>query len=515
MARYPTAPGPLDTIEEAFDLLQKASASSWLRFGAGAAPLLIALLWVWNELTSANARNDNPVLAATFLVVVTVWFYHCRQIFAGRLRGILSLDANPAAHARWSVACFEGTKLLVMPIAILSVLPIAVASALYRSLALFAGQGLPPGDALKKALRTAGTWQRENFFALAILLLLGVAVFIDIAVTVILAPMLLRMFTGYESIFTQRGTAMLVIQFPIIFALTWLCFDPLLQAVYTVRAFHLDGLRTGEDLLVRLRRLAPLVLVLLLCMTRLSAQDTVSRDTLNQSIDRALQSGDYAWRIPPPANDSAEKKDWFLDSVDRVLGMLRKGWKVITDFISDVMDWIDRALRPVMPASARKEGGRPSAVRPAFYALAGLVLALAALLVWKFGLRRRPLLAPPPVSGPAVDLNDEGVLASDLPEDEWLRLADQHAASGDLRLALRALYLGTLALLNRRGFLTIHACKSNRDYERELGRRARDGGLSQIFRLNIRSFEQSWYGFHEVTQDQLETFRDNLGRMRA
>ena len=94
-------------------------------------------------------------------------------------------------------------------------------------------------------------------------------------------------------------------------------------------------------------------------------------------------------------------------------------------------------------------------------------------------------------------------------------MADRYASSGDLRLALRALYLGTLALLNHRGFLTIHACKSNRDYERELRRRSRDSGLSQIFRLNIRSFEQSWYGFHEVTGDQIRDFRDNLGRMRS
>ena len=76
-----------------------------------------------------------------------------------------------------------------------------------------------------------------------------------------------------------------------------------------------------------------------------------------------------------------------------------------------------------------------------------------------------------------------------------------------------ALYLATLALLNHRGLLTIHACKSNRDYEGEFRRRSRDTGLAPIFRLNIRSFEQSWYGFHEVTTEQLQLFRDNLGRM--
>jgi hypothetical protein len=136
------------------------------------------------------------------------------------------------------------------------------------------------------------------------------------------------------------------------------------------------------------------------------------------------------------------------------------------------------------------------------------------LLLWKFRPRRKASL-PIPVAANAVDLNNEALLASDLPEDEWLQMAERYANSGDLRLALRALYLGTLALLNHRGFLTIHACKSNRDYLRELSRRSRDTGLSQVFRLNVRSFEQSWYGFHEVTGEQLQDFRDNLGRMRS
>jgi hypothetical protein len=515
VARTPTAPGPLDTLEAAFDLLQQAAASVWLRYFAGAAPLLIGLLFVWNEFSGIAASNQNPILAASLLLLLTIWFYRCRQIFAGSLRRSLSLTSDAPKRTAWTLACFEGTKLLLMPNPILSLFPIALASAFYRSLTLFAGQGLAPADALRKALKTSGTWQRENFLTLAILALLGLAVFIDVALTVIIAPMLLRIFTGYESIFTQRGSATLAIQFPIILALTWLCFDPLLQAIYTVRAFHWDGLSTGEDLLVRLKRIAPAILLAILCATQLSAQNAVSRDSLNKSIDRTLQSGDYAWRNPPAAPGATEKKDWFLDPVDRALALLRKGWKAITDFASDVMDWIDRMLRPIMPAAPKDEGGKPSGVRPAFYLIGILMLALAAVLLWKFGPRRKPLLPSVPPAATAIDLQNEIVLASDLPEDEWLRLADQHAASGDLRLALRALYLGTLALLNRRGFLTIHACKSNRDYERELRRRARDGALAQIFGLNIRSFEQSWYGFHEVTNEQLAAFRVNLGRLRA
>ena len=261
------------------------------------------------------------------------------------------------------------------------------------------------------------------------------------------------------------------VQFPIILALTWLCFDPLLQAVYTVRAFKWEGRRTGEDLLVRLKRLAPLLL-LLSCVTGFSLS-ALTREDLNHSIDQTLQSPNYNWRIPPPSSE-AEKKDWFIDTVDRAMALIEKGWKAIGDLWSDFIAWIGRSLRNTMPAIDRTKPGRPSAVRPVFYLMGIAIMALAIVLLWKFGPRRKtpaPVLAA--ATGP-VDLTSEALLASDLPEDEWLKLAERYSSSGDLRLALRALYLGTLALLNHRGLLTIHACKSNRDYEGEFRRRSRD-----------------------------------------
>ena len=516
MARALTAPGPLDTLEEAFDLLQRASAAVWLRYLAGAGPLIVGLLYAWNEFSDPGP-GDNPVIAALFLVAILVWFYHCRQIFSGQLRRILSLapaNAKPPRPA-WSVACFEGTKLVALPIAVASILPIAFATAFYRILSLSAGEGLSAREACVKAWRTGPAWQRENWFGLAIINLLALVVFVDVALTVIITPLLVKIFTGYESVFTQRGTAAMAIQFPVIVALTWLCLDPLLQAVYVVRAFKWDGQLTGEDLLVRLKRLAPLLVMIAIGVagSGLYAEPALTRDTLNQSIDQTLQSHAYDWRNPPPAS-AGDKKDWFLDTVDRVVALLQKTWKVIRDLFSDVVDWIDRLLRPFMPEPGKTGSGKPAGVRSAFYGIGIAILALLLVLLWKFGPRRRAIL-PAPVAAGNVDLNNEGLLASDLPEEEWLRMADGYAASGDLRLSLRALYLGTLALLHRRGLLTIHACKSNRDYEREVRRRSRDNALSQIFRLNVRSFEKSWYGFHEVTGAQIQDFRDSLGQIRS
>ena len=57
MARTLTAPGPLDTLEEAFDLLQRTPASVWLRYLAGSAPLIVGLLFVLNEFSRVRKER--------------------------------------------------------------------------------------------------------------------------------------------------------------------------------------------------------------------------------------------------------------------------------------------------------------------------------------------------------------------------------------------------------------------------------------------------------------------------
>ena len=103
-----------------------------------------------------------------------------------------------------------------------------------------------------------------------------------------------------------------------------------------------------------------------------------------------------------------------------------------------------------------------------------------------------------------------------MPEDEWLRLANEMLAKGDLRLALRAFYLATLAHLAAREIVSIARFKSNRDYETEVNRRARGATeLRAAFADNVQSFDRAWYGLYEVTTDGVARFRSNFERIRS
>ena len=71
------------------------------------------------------------------------------------------------------------------------------------------------------------------------------------------------------------------------------------------------------------------------------------------------------------------------------------------------------------------------------------------------------------------DLADEEIEAHQLPDNEWYALAREKMAAGEFRQAQRALFLAILSYLASHRFITVERWKSNTDYEKELGRKAK------------------------------------------
>ena len=132
------------------------------------------------------------------------------------------------------------------------------------------------------------------------------------------------------------------------------------------------------------------------------------------------------------------------------------------------------------------------------------------------GRHRRPRTVTADVAvKPAPDITREDLDATALPEDGWLNLARELMEKGELRLALRALYLATLACLARQELITIAKYKSDREYELELRRRSHTRPqLAGVFAENRALFESAWYGLHEVTPGIMERFPRNQERIK-
>ena len=142
--------------------------------------------------------------------------------------------------------------------------------------------------------------------------------------------------------------------------------------------------------------------------------------------------------------------------------------------------------------------------------------ALVILLVRTLRRRRPAEVVAVEVAAIPIDPTLEDVSAAQLPEDGWRTLAREFAAQNDFRMALRALYLASLAYLGERELILVHRSKSNLDYQKELDRRARAlPELTAVFRQNVAAVESSWYGRREVGAEAVDAFLANLDRMKA
>ena len=90
------------------------------------------------------------------------------------------------------------------------------------------------------------------------------------------------------------------------------------------------------------------------------------------------------------------------------------------------------------------------------------------------------------------------------PPETWAGLADQLAAEGKFREAIRHLYLALLSRLHRDGAIDYDPAKSNWDYFRGF---KGNGEVLKPFRELTRRFDFAWYGNLEVSAAAWATFR--------
>lgn len=252
----------------------------------------------------------------------------------------------------------------------------------------------------------------------------------------------------------------------------------------------------------------------------LASAPSVPPEALDASLDRVLARREFQWRLPREVE--SENPTGLLESFFRtIFGGVRR----IVVGIFDILDAIRNALRGSSPstggmrgAAGFLSGGMRLLLWGLVAILAGLV-AYGAVLAWRKAMARRRAVPPVADAGgetaPEVDLEAEEVDASALDADRWLQLAGELAARGETRLAMRALYLGALSSFAAAEFLRVARHKSDRDYARELERRARPARLDLIdcFETQMRAFQRAWYGDHSPDAETMERGRETHRRL--
>lgn len=520
------AAGAVPLMEEAVRLLRQARFGTLICHAAGSVPLAIGLLVFWNSLTSQRLSDRSCALQALGLALLLGWMNCWRAVFAGCLRRLLSGGESP----RWTWAriarlaagqSFLGaSKLVVLPLAGLIGFPFASAVAFYRTTAALADDGdCDPLAMMARARAVARIYPGQAWAVLPVLAFLQIVLALNLALTFAILPLLVRMLTGYESAFS-RGEAFFV-ENPlfVVFVLvtTWIVFDPFVQAVYTVRAFHGESAVTGEDLRVALRRIratgALAAIFLLWAVVPARSAGPISPLELERSVQKAMQAPEYGWRIPPPPATGISSRPWVLRVADKIVGALNSAWSFVAKGIGKLIEWLFGKLGN---APAKGQGVAPrGALHWSLYFLIAVVAGGALWTAWRQRMFRRAARPRAVGSAPAIRIDEEDIAADRLPEERWMEMALDCLREENYRLALRACYLANLAWLGQHGFVAIHAGKTNREYEIELRRKARQYAEARsLFGANVSAFEAAWYGMHEVTEPAVAEFRRRIEGMK-
>jgi hypothetical protein len=539
--------GSIELIEEAIHALRTAPATALAAYYLGSLPFVLGLLFFWADMSRSPFANRHHTEAALGVAALFLWMKFWQSVFAIRLRAHVSgeqpaaLDFARCQRIFVSQAALQPTALFVLPLAAVPALPFAWAYAFYQNLTVqadseSAGLRVIAG----KAWRQATLWPSQNHVVLSFMSLFGLFVFINWCIACYLLPHLAKMLFGVESIFTRGGIAMLnTTFFMTMCGLTYLCVDPILKAVYVLRCFYGESMQTGDDLKADLKQYAApaqrvaacvLVALTLATATPIHAADSapatepspappgVSPADLDRSINQVIQERKYTWRLP--REKAVEPEDAERGVIAR---FFERVGKMLKDSIKAVFNWLDDLLRRLFSSRRSSTGGGSGygwmmSLEVLLYTLLAVVIAATAIFLmrnWHFRRRKLNAIATQAIQ-PVPDLTDESVGADQLPEDEWVKLARELLERGELRLALRAFYLASLAHLAEKNLIGLARFKSNRDYERELGRRSHSlPELLPIFTENVSVFDRSWYGTHEVTGEVVNQFAANVERIKT
>jgi hypothetical protein len=550
-------PGAVELLDEAAALLRSTPMPVVAIYVLGSLPFWLGVIYFCFDMTqsvNAEARMPGEALALTFLYF---WMKTCQAVFARKLLALLEGgDPEPWTARRWLrtavlQAIVAGSLPLIYPLALVATIPFAWVNAFYHNISVVGtGARSSLGESCRESAELARLWPKQNHLMIAVLWLGGFILMANLGFLIFSLPRLLNSLFGIESVLDESvGTWNNSSFYLCLFVFCYLLINPLNKAVFALRCFYGRSRTSGADLRAELRRdsslvpLARVMTVFVLLAVALpvrgddpppaapatssamagsnpspSAAPAASSDNLNRAIDHTLQKDEFAWRMERVEQEGG-RDNLFIRLLHHLANYTAPLRHWIGKMLTKFFDWLFKNQRD------RDETAHPGMSLLGFpwRALAVLlgIIALGCLLWLALRHWRRSRMKTAQVLRTitpvrTVDLEDENVQADELPEDSWLALAQQLIEKGELRLALRALYLATLSALARQELVRLAATKSNRDYLSELTRRLRgETTIVPFFRENVRLFEASWYGTHDVTTTVIDAMRDNQQQVRG
>jgi hypothetical protein len=244
------------------------------------------------------------------------------------------------------------------------------------------------------------------------------------------------------------------------------------------------------------------------------ADQRLTRPAFDRQIERVLQNPEYNWREKDGSDKAAPGEDK-SSIVEQWMGSIRQMLLSLGSWVRDLVKWL------LKPFDLKAPMDQPAVLRTSRWLNAlGYVLwaAFAGILIlflFRILKLKASKLPSSIVPLPKPDLASEEITANQLPDNEWSALAREKMASGEFRQAQRALFLAILSYLASHRLIVVERWKSNTDYEKELGHKAKHlSELPTLFAQSRLGFERCWYGANNVTLEDLENYNTIYERIK-
>ncbi len=372
--------GSIALVEEAVHLIRARPGLLSLYY-TGSLPFVLALLYFIGDMSRNAFAGTHCVAASLGLAVLYVWMKCWHSVFAVAV----SAGINQKPQQSWSFRAvvrlvsaqtiIHSTGLFLLPFSAVLGVPFGWVHAFYHNaLVLEYDKPVDLKKAISESARAAKYRPGQNHVVLYVITLFTVFVFFNVGVAIFIFPYILKNYFGIETLFTMSGLNALNTTFVASAAgITFLCVDPLIKTVYTLRNFYGLSVATGDDLKAGLKNISRGLKTLAAVLPILAAglvfpcdstagvesgdvysyaaasKTPVSPDELDRSIKEVMKRREFAWRMPRKTSEDDEEEskwikpvmDFFRDILKTVSGWIKSIKKSIQEYIDKLFPELD------------------------------------------------------------------------------------------------------------------------------------------------------------------------------
>ncbi len=538
-----------DIIEESLLVLRSIPSHWYLLYLCGTLPFIFVFVYYWTEM-NRNVMTDNSIVSLSFILAFLFIWMRCWQSIFMRLIQAFVCGESACDFSFSVIGRLITAHIVLQPCCIILrilswilLFSFSWVYAFFQNIIVIAGEkDNQLRNIYHESLNQSTLWQTQNILFIIVSFVFRFIVFINILLCAIIIPYLLKTLLGIDTLFSSGlwyvGDTMFLVT---ILALTYLCSDPLVKTFYLLRYFYGSSINKGRDIKADLYSLAKEKTILIFCIIGFSIctscffqnplnagqqsnssvlnNHIVSNNNLDKAIRSEMQHPKYKWKLP--------KEHSQLNNASRP-HFIQK----LIDWIKSIINWIKEKIRAIgnwiksffkfSPNLDIKDSStwfdKITAGKTIVILLSVIVLVVLFSILAKYNFFRRVKNEQKKEADTNLhpDIKDENITADQLPDDEWLVLAKNLLNKGEKTLALRAYFLSILSHLGQNKLITIKLFKTNRDYLNEVINKAHVFPmLSTPFSQNVKLFECAWYGLHNVTNEILEKFINNLEFIKA